>query len=116
VRQSASSSSSRRSGIRGCHSPGYRPDHRVGLELAAIDAHRAEAAADLVSGLRTTPGDLARIGAMMLKGGMWDDRRVVSADWIERATTPKVDVDEYRQYGYQWYLGKFALTHRPARS
>jgi hypothetical protein len=27
---------------------GYRPDHRAGVELAAIDAHRAaEAAADL---------------------------------------------------------------------
>jgi hypothetical protein len=34
--------------MRGCHSPGFRPDHRGGIELAAIDAHRApEAAADL---------------------------------------------------------------------
>src|SRR5713226_2083684 len=31
---------------------GYRPDHRAGVELAAIDAHRAaEAAADLERGL-----------------------------------------------------------------
>jgi CubicO group peptidase (beta-lactamase class C family) len=31
------------------------------------------------SGLRMTPRDLARLGVMMLKGGMWDDRRVVPA-------------------------------------
>ena len=44
-----------------------------------------------------TPRDLARIGVMMLNGGMWDERRVVPAQWIERATTPMVDVDEIRQ-------------------
>jgi len=62
------------------------------------------------SGLRMTPRDLARIGLMMLKGGMWGDRRVVPAQWIERSTSPMVDIDEVRQYGYQWYLGKFAFT------
>jgi CubicO group peptidase (beta-lactamase class C family) len=62
------------------------------------------------SGLRMTPRDLARIGLMILKGGMWGDLQVVPTQWIERSTTPMVDVDETRQYGYQWYLGKFAFT------
>jgi CubicO group peptidase (beta-lactamase class C family) len=62
------------------------------------------------SGLRMTPRDLARIGLMMLKGGRWGDRRIVPAQWIERSTSPMVDVDEIRQYGYHWYLGKFAFT------
>jgi CubicO group peptidase (beta-lactamase class C family) len=62
------------------------------------------------SGLRITPRDLARIGLMMLKGGMWGGRPIVPAQWIERSTSPMVDVDEIRQYGYHWYLGKFAFT------
>jgi CubicO group peptidase (beta-lactamase class C family) len=62
------------------------------------------------SGLRMTLRGLARIGSMMLKGGMWGDRHVVPAEWIERSTSPMVDVDEIRQYGYHWYLGKFAFT------
>jgi CubicO group peptidase (beta-lactamase class C family) len=62
------------------------------------------------SGLRMTPRDLARIGLMTLKGGMWGDRSVVPAEWIARSTSPMVDVDEIRQYGYHWYLGKFAFT------
>jgi CubicO group peptidase (beta-lactamase class C family) len=57
-----------------------------------------------------TPRDLARIGVMMLKGGMWGGRRVVPAQWIERSTSPMVDIDETRQYGYQWYLGNFGFT------
>jgi CubicO group peptidase (beta-lactamase class C family) len=69
---------------------------------------RGEAIA--ASGLRMTPRDLARIGVMMLKGGVWGDRRVVPAQWIERSTSPMVDIDEIRQYGYQWYLGKFGFT------
>jgi CubicO group peptidase (beta-lactamase class C family) len=62
------------------------------------------------SGLRMTPRDLSRIGLMMLKGGQWGDRRVVPAEWIARSTSPMVDIDEIRQYGYHWYLGKFAFT------
>jgi CubicO group peptidase (beta-lactamase class C family) len=62
------------------------------------------------SGLRMTPRDLARIGVITLKGGMWGDRRVVPSQWIERSTSPMVDIDETRQYGYQWYLGKFGFT------
>ena len=61
------------------------------------------------SGLRMTPRDLARIGSMMLKGGMWGGRRVVPAQWIERSTSPMVDVDEIHSYGYLWYLGKFGF-------
>jgi CubicO group peptidase (beta-lactamase class C family) len=62
------------------------------------------------SGLRMMPRDLARIGLMMLRGGIGGNRRVVPAEWIERSTSPMVDVDEIRQYGYHWYLGKFAFT------
>jgi len=62
------------------------------------------------SGLRMTPRDLARVGLMMLNGGIWSNRRVVPEEWIERSTSPMVDVDEIRQYGYHWYLGKFAFT------
>jgi CubicO group peptidase (beta-lactamase class C family) len=47
---------------------------------------------------------------MTLKGGQWGDRRVVLAEWIARSTSPMVDIDEIRQYGYHWYLGKFAFT------
>lgn len=69
---------------------------------------RGEAIA--ASGARMTPRDLARIGIMMLEGGVWRGRHVVPASWIERVSTPVVDVDEIRRYGYHWYLGKFSFT------
>jgi hypothetical protein len=41
---------------------------------------------------------------------MWGDRRLVPEQWIARSTSAAADVDEIRQYGYHWYLGKFAFT------
>jgi CubicO group peptidase (beta-lactamase class C family) len=61
------------------------------------------------SGIRMTPRDLARIGQLMLRDGVWDGRVVVPAEWIARCTSPVVPVDEAREYGYQWYMGRFAF-------
>jgi len=39
-----------------------------------------------------TPRDLARVGHMMLRGGEWEGRRVVQAEWIARcAKTRRAD-------------------------
>lgn len=61
------------------------------------------------SGLRLTARDLAKIGNMMLAGGRWNDRAVVSADWIERATTSRFDANPDNGYGYFWWTGTSTL-------
>jgi CubicO group peptidase (beta-lactamase class C family) len=70
------------------------------------------------SGLRMTPLDLARIGQMVLSGGSWNGDPIVPASWIERCLRPVVSADEFRRYGYQWYLGDFAFANpmAPPRS
>jgi CubicO group peptidase (beta-lactamase class C family) len=45
----------------------------------------------------------ARMGQMMLNGGTLNGQRIVSADWVERATTPNSSSNN-RSYGYQWWL------------
>jgi len=61
------------------------------------------------SGLRLTARDLAKIGNMMLAGGRWNDRTVVSPDWIERATTSRFDANPDNGYGYFWWTGTSTL-------
>lgn len=56
------------------------------------------------SGLRMTARDLARIGMMMLKGGVSEGRQLVPSQWLARCTTPVASVDEVRRFGYQWFL------------
>ncbi len=62
------------------------------------------------SGLRMRPVDLARIGQLMLDGGIFNGREIVPASWISRCVTPVVDIDEMRRYGYQWYLGSHSYS------
>lgn len=61
------------------------------------------------SGLRMTPRDLAQIGMMMLRRGISEGRRLVSAQWLERCTSPTVSVDEVRRFGYHWYAADIAF-------
>lgn len=57
------------------------------------------------SGLRMLPRDLARIGAAVLGGGLWNGRQVIPAAWIKQCFMPAVPMPDGRRYGYQWYLG-----------
>jgi CubicO group peptidase (beta-lactamase class C family) len=61
------------------------------------------------SGLRMTPRDLARVGQLVLDGGAVDGRQVVPKDWLAACLTPRVSTDEFRRYGYQWYMGDLAF-------
>ena len=75
----------------------------LGIEQAAwTPGLNGEAAA--ASGLRLRPGDLARIGQLVLQRGSWRGSQIVSADWIAASLTPRTPAFEGAQYGYHWYL------------
>ena len=57
------------------------------------------------SGLRLLPGDLLKIGQLVLAGGVWSGHQIVPGDWLKRALTPAVTIADGRRYGYHWYLG-----------
>jgi CubicO group peptidase (beta-lactamase class C family) len=71
--------------------------------------HGRDGVPSAASGLRMTPRDLARIGHLMASAGVWQDRRIVPASWLERCVTPVVSCDELRRFGYHWYVGDFAF-------
>ena len=47
--------------------------------------------------------DWARMGQMMLQGGVLNGQRIVSEDWVNRATSPNGSSNQ-KAYGYQWWL------------
>jgi len=57
------------------------------------------------SGLRMTPRDLARIGQLILNRGRWEGRQVIKAEWLDASFKAHITADEFRRYGYFWYLG-----------
>lgn len=56
------------------------------------------------SGLRLSPRDLVRIGELVLAGGIWTGKRLVSAGWLAAMLQPHLQTSWSAQYGYQWYL------------
>jgi hypothetical protein len=45
--------------------------------------------------------DQARFGYLFLRRGRWGDEQILSAEWVELATTPS---EVQPQYGYMWWL------------
>jgi len=51
---------------------------------------------------RCSARDLARFGLFALRGGRWNNRQLVSADYFRAATTPSQSLNPC--YGYLWWL------------
>ena len=60
-------------------------------------------------GARMVPVDMAKIGQLMLNGGVWEGRRLLSERWIEMSTRPQAEYHAGVDYGFIWQLGQFFL-------
>ncbi len=58
--------------------------------------------------LAMAPHDMAKLGYLYLHQGVWDGQQVLSADWVEAATSPvssfPPDFPVAEGYGYLWWL------------
>ncbi len=56
-------------------------------------------------GLSLTPMDMAKIGQLYLDGGVWKDRQIIPAWWIEESTKEHSRCNQYKlSYGYLWWI------------
>jgi CubicO group peptidase (beta-lactamase class C family) len=85
------------------------------LGITGEEWMRVKGDADAGGGLRLRPRDMAKIGQLILAGGRWNDRQVVSRDWIETSTAPKIEATGGLFYGYLWWLGRSLLNGREIR-
>ena len=57
-------------------------------------------------GAHWLPRDFMKIGQLMLNGGTWNGRRVLSREWVQRSTREQVRIGD-RAYGYQWWVNEY---------
>jgi CubicO group peptidase (beta-lactamase class C family) len=91
---------------------GYRNSH---VEIDGRRVQSVSGGGHWGGGVFIDARDQARIGLLLLRGGMWGGRRILSQAWIERMLEP---CPLYPQYGYLWWLntGHGLYPHASARS
>lgn len=64
--------------------------------------------ADTEGGLYLTPRDLAKIGILYLRDGIWERQRILPKGWVAESTAPLFSTESEglpdRRYGYSWWL------------
>jgi CubicO group peptidase (beta-lactamase class C family) len=59
---------------------------------------------DSEGGLYLSGEDLGKLGYLYLHDGMWNGKRIVSAEWVKQSLAPRIDAEEGMKYGYKWWL------------
>lgn len=54
-------------------------------------------------GIHWLPRDFLKFGQLMLNGGTWNGRQIVSEEWATESVTRQIEIDD-RGYGYLWWL------------
>lgn len=69
------------------------------------------------SSLHLRPRDMARLGYLFLKDGVWNGKQIVSLKWVRESISPHVtypydkgDLISGTGYGYQWWRGKTKIA------
>src|SRR5689334_22953738 len=76
------------------------------LGITSFEWTRVKGDTDAGGGLRLRPRDMAKIGQLLLAGGRWNDRQIVSKAWIDASMTPRLEATGPYFYGYLWWLGR----------
>src|SRR5258708_21140843 len=55
---------------------------------------------------------MAKIGRLVLAGGRWNDRQIVSKAWVDASMKPRLGATSGFFYGYLWWLGRSLYQER----
>jgi CubicO group peptidase (beta-lactamase class C family) len=61
---------------------------------------------------RMTTREMAKIGLLMLNRGVWNDRRILSEEWIDKSTARQGEMRGGVDYGYAWQRSEAVVGSR----
>jgi CubicO group peptidase (beta-lactamase class C family) len=71
----------------------------------------------LGGGANFLPRDFLKFGQLMLDGGVWNGKRILSKEFVDRASTPRVAIRYTTEhlnwkYGYLWWTREYPFRNR----
>jgi CubicO group peptidase (beta-lactamase class C family) len=67
---------------------------------------------DAEGGIYLRPRDVAKLWYLFLKGGKWDDKQIVSPEWVKDSLTPHMTVSPNAKYGLKWWLYPYGADNK----
>ncbi len=62
------------------------------------------------------PRDFMKLAQLMVNGGKWRGRQVLSTDWVQKSSSPLRDLSPIQQYGYLWNSVEYPFGSRKVRA
>ena len=75
----------------------------LGIASARWGRADAQGVIDGEAGLSLAPHDMARIGYLYLRNGMWDGKQIIPSSWVDQAREGKVKATFGFQYANLWW-------------
>ena len=75
----------------------------LGITSARWGRADAQGVIDGEAGLSLAPHDMARIGYLYLRNGMWDGKQIIPSSWVDRAKEGKVGATFGFRYANLWW-------------
>jgi CubicO group peptidase (beta-lactamase class C family) len=50
------------------------------------------------------PRDAAKLGYLWINNGVWEEKQIVSREWVESSVKPQIKTDGDDYYGYGWWI------------
>jgi CubicO group peptidase (beta-lactamase class C family) len=66
-------------------------------------------------GARFRPRDFMKFGQLMIDGGRWNGKQIVSADWAKTSAATHTHIGD-REYGYLWWIAQYPYKGRTVRA
>jgi CubicO group peptidase (beta-lactamase class C family) len=85
------------------------------MGIAPAEWNRIRGDTDAGGGLRLKPRDMVKIGQLVLAGGTWNGRQLVSKAWIDASMVKRTTASAKYDYGYLWWLGRAPFDGREVR-
>lgn len=63
-----------------------------------------------------TPRDFMKLPQLMMNGGQWNGRQIVSREWARRSTAPLGELSAVQRYGYFWNSIEYPWRGRIVRA
>jgi CubicO group peptidase (beta-lactamase class C family) len=75
----------------------------LGISSWHWENNKYEGHPDMTGTLTLRPRDMAKLGTLVLKEGLWEGQQVVSSDWIRESTSARFNPSPGDEYGYLWW-------------